>query len=282
MAETFDKQLDGITQEQLDASLAEIKTIIAKKEAADLEAAKLRAGWTNNSVADANKIRKATAPRTDDLAPSFSPVFSPSAWKDGRVRISLPDGANRMFYNDPRANLLLTPLQETSGVVFPFVPQIVINNAANYSALSPSQTNYPYQVYQNSQIGTINLFGQFTAQTPADARYVLAVITFMRLATKSFRNDDEHAGNPPIILKLTGHGKNLLPSIPVVIQSFDLTLPKEVDYITTPVPYDIMNIDNIPTITDISITMTPVYSRQQLSKFNMADIANGNNLGGFI
>lgn len=98
----------------------------------------------------------------------------------------------------------------------------------------------------------------------------------MRLATKSFRNDDPNSGNPPIILRLTGHGTNLLPNLPVVIQSFDLTLPNSVDYI------NIDNIDSIPTMTDISITMTPVYSRDDLTKYNIKDIANGNNLKGFM
>ena len=100
----------------------------------------------------------------------------------------------------------------------------------------------------------------------------------MRLVTKSFRNNDPNAGNPPIILRLTGHGSNLLPNAPVVIQSFDLTLPNSVDYITVKDTEK----DRIPTMTDISITMTPIYSRSDLTQFTMDDIANGNNLKGFM
>jgi len=198
--------------------------------------------------------------------------------KDNRVRLSLPPKSKHLFYGsaDEYHLKLLAPLNDVNGVVFPFVPQIIVNNSANYSSQSPAHSNYPYQVYQNSNIGTINLFGQFSAQTKAEAEYVLAVIIFMRLATKSFRNDDPNSGNPPIILRLTGHGTNLLPNLPVVIQSFDLTLPNSVDYI------NIDNIDSIPTMTDISITMTPVYSRDDLTKYNIKDIANGNNLKGFM
>ena len=238
---------------------------------------------------------------------------------DHRVRLSLPPGGpgRDLFYGQATdtESKLLKPLKEfgrfKGGVVFPFVPQVIINNTANYNPQSPAHSNYPYQVYSNSQIGTINLFGQFSSQTEAEARYVLAVIIFMRLATKSFRNDDPHSGNPPIILRLTGHGTNLLPSVPVVIQSFDLTLPNNVDYITvSAIPgesklvnlgYDQSQVDNfntddkrgianylagqtdrLPTMTDISITMVPVYSRELLSKYNIKDIANGNNLKGFI
>ena len=70
----------------------------------------------------------------------------------------------------------------------------------------------------------------------------------------------------------------LLPNAPVVVQSFDLTLPNSVDYITI---LDHKK-DRIPTMTDISITMTPIYSRSDLTQFSMDDIANGKNLKGFM
>jgi len=197
-----------------------------------------------------------------------------------RVKLSLPPKTKNLFYDGATEydRWLLEPLKKVNGVIFPFVPQIIVNNSANYSAQSPAHTNYPYQVYQNSTIGTINLFGQFSAQTQEEAKYVRAVILFMRLVTKSFRNNDPNAGNPPIILRLTGHGNNLLPNAPVVIQSFDLTLPNSVDYITVADTEK----DRIPTMTDISITMTPIYSRSDLTTFSMDDIANGNNLKGFM
>ena len=71
-----------------------------------------------------------------------------------------------------------------------------------------------------------------TAQNAAEARYVLACIMFLRLVTKSFRGDDPMAGSPPPVLRLSGHGTNLLPQVPVVVQDFALTLPNNVDYIT--------------------------------------------------
>ena len=237
----------------------------------------------NNTILDANEVRALNAPNTEDdsryQASTDAQIFRHRK-VDNRVRISLPRASKNLFYQRHNtATQLLNPLDATDGIVFPFTPQIVINNSANYAAISPSQTNYAYQVYQNSYVGTINLFGQFTAQTPAEARYVLAVITFMRLATKSFRNDDPNAGNPPVILRLTGHGNNLLPNVPVVITSFDLTLPREVDYIA--VSNHMLTVDDIPTMTDISITMTPVYSREQLSNYSMSDISNGN-IGGYL
>ena len=36
--------------------------------------------------------------------------------------------------------------------------------------------------------------------------------------------------------------------------------------------------DRIPTVTDISVTMMPVYSRTQLANYNIKDIVTGKNL----
>ena len=72
-------------------------------------------------------------------------------------------------------------------------------------------------------MSNINLLVQFTAQNEEEARYVLASIMFLRLVTKSFRNDDQLAGSPPPVCRLTGHGQNLLPNVPVVVQDFSLT-----------------------------------------------------------
>ena len=89
-----------------------------------------------------------------------------------RVKLSLPPKTKNLFYDGATEydRWLLEPLKKVNGVIFPFVPQIIVNNSANYSAQSPAHTNYPYQVYQNSTIGTINLFGQFSAQTQEEAK----------------------------------------------------------------------------------------------------------------
>lgn len=230
--------------------------------------------------------------------------FDTTSSMERRVKLSLPHGLKR-FYQSPDENTqLLKPLHGSSGIVFPYTPQIIITNSASYASRSPTQTNYPYQIYQNSQVSAINLLVQFTAQNEEEARYVLACIIFLRLVTKSFRNDDQDAGMPPPVCRLTGHGKNLLPNVPVVVQDFSLTLPNNVDYISvnsnpqagpparmTGAGYSrenflraldrsqTMSIDRVPTICDISVTMTPTYSRQQLKEYNIKDIANGRNLG---
>jgi hypothetical protein len=40
--------------------------------------------------------------------------------------------------------------------------------------------------------------------------------------------------------------------------------------------------DRIPTSTDISITLMPVYTREQLAEYSIDGITNGENLNGFL
>ena len=65
-----------------------------------------------------------------------------------RVKLSLPPKTKNLFYDGATEydRWLLEPLKKVNGVIFPFVPQIIVNNSANYSAQSPAHTNYPYQV----------------------------------------------------------------------------------------------------------------------------------------
>ena len=110
-----------------------------------------------------------------------------STAQERRVKLELPPGLGRFYQEqDVENHKLLEPLAQSNGVIFPYTPQIITNNTANYSAQSPAHSNYPYQIYSNSQVSTINLFTQFTAQNANEARYVLACITFFRLMTKVF------------------------------------------------------------------------------------------------
>ena len=200
--------------------------------------------------------------------------------EDNRVRLSLPPAA-RVLYQGEGASLL-APLKEVGGVIFPYTPQIILHHNADYSRVSPTHSNYPLNFYQASNVSDISMFGEFISENGKDAQYVLAVITFLRAVTKMFSNADTLAGNPPPVLRLSGHGTYLLPNLPVVINTVSITMPNNVDYISIPVG----GITRIPKSLDINIGMTPVYSRAQLRSFGVDRLVNGQltnkKTGGFI
>lgn len=153
---------------------------------------------------------------------------------DWRVTLRLAPGA-RYLYNAPDAGLL-EPLKTTNGVIFPYTPAISTAYKANYSTYDLTHSNYRGYFYQNSYTDAITLTATFTAQSTADAAYVLAVIHFFRSVTKMFYGQDAQRGSPPPLVYLSGLGDYQFNNHPCLISSFNYNLPADVDYISSGSP----------------------------------------------
>ena len=166
---------------------------------------------------------------------------------DWRVRLSLAPGATYL-YNDGNAKSILAPLASgtgTDGVIFPYTPSITTTYSANYEQYDLVHSNYRGLFYKNSRVGDIQIRGIFTAQNTTEANYLLAVIHFFRSATKMFYGQDPQRGTPPPICLLNGFGGFQFSDHPVVISSFNYTLPNDVDYIRTTNPNNFgLNLNN--------------------------------------
>ena len=215
--------------------------------------------------------------------------------KDWRVRLQIPTAAHelrRVLLDD---NELLAPLQESGGIFWPLTPAVVIQHSANYNALSQTHSNYPFQAYQNSQVDSMNIIGEFPVQNQQDAAHWVATVNFLRTVTKMFFGKDQPLkGNPPPILHLSGYGDHMFQKVPVVINTFNVELRPGIDYISTkqstvyqdakpspaagaPEEVDPNYIDQTwaPTLSNISVLVTPVYSRDSIKNFSLEDFANG-------
>ena len=202
---------------------------------------------------------------------------------DWRVKLSIPS-----TFGAPE---ILAPLVETNGLVFPYTPTILIQHTANYDALSPTHSNYPFPQYQNSQIEDLVITGDFFCENAKDAQYWTAMVHYLRSVTKMNYGVDGDAGAPPPIVKLTGYGDFVFPNVPVVIRNFTVDLPADVDYIKTQITGDVSINDgtvdvNIPgkagwapVQSQVSITVTPIYSRAKTSQFSLTSFINGGYLG---
>jgi hypothetical protein len=145
---------------------------------------------------------------------------------DWRVKLSLPSWVS--FKNSP----VLKPLKDAGGFIFPYTPEITIASSAKYTASSPTHSNYPFQIYQNSEPGNIVITGDFNVEDSSQALYWIACVHYLRSATKMFTGSDPKAGNPPPIVKLNGYGAYVFKNVPVVISAMKITLGKECDYIS--------------------------------------------------
>lgn len=150
---------------------------------------------------------------------------------DWRVKLSLSPGAYYL-YNDEE-NELLAPLRNTDGIIFPYTPSISVTYAANYQTNNPVHSNYKIFQYENSYVDSISINCEFTAQDTEEAKYLLAVIHFLRSATKMFYGQDQNPkpGTPPPLVYLFGMGEFQFNAHPLVINNFTMALPNDVDYI---------------------------------------------------
>jgi hypothetical protein len=176
-----------------------------------------------------SQVRQAQNQETNSNLAQQMPVNT-----DWRVTLRLAPGATYL-YNAPDAGLL-QPLKVTNGIIFPYTPTIGTAYKANYDTYDLTHSNYRGYFYKNSYTDAVSLKATFTAQSTADAAYVLAVIHFFRSVTKMFYGQDAQRGSPPPLVFLSGLGDYQFNNHPCVVSSFGYNLPADVDYISSGSP----------------------------------------------
>jgi len=241
-----------------------------------------------------------------------SASFQPAKFEneDWRVRLSVPQG-NPYFYNDP-SNTVLSPLRATSGLIWPYTPQVMLSHSAAYASTQPAHSNYAQFFYGSSSVDMVQVTGEFTAQNQLEASYIVAAVTFLRSVTKMFYGNDPNAGTPPPVLRLNGYGDHIFKDVPVVVTTFNADFGGDVDYINAFVTSSgsqqetqivgntradgsgadvtetrrpsVERPTRVPTRTAITVGLQPLYSRKQMRAFGLSDFAAGRLIdkGGFI
>lgn len=190
--------------------------------------------------------------------------LEPGAKNDWRVRIT----CQWNIFNSPMFSLL----ENTGGVVWPYMPNITMSTKANYNQIDPIHGNYTFQAYKNSIVDDITISGDFSCETETDAAYWIAAVTFFKTATKMFFGQGDNAGNPPIVCNLTGYGSSVFDKVPVIIKSFSVDFKEDVNYIRC----NTFGTNTwVPVLSTISVTVAPVYNRARLRKFSLQDYAKG-------
>jgi len=198
--------------------------------------------------------------------------FTEATWetsnlKDWRVRLSLPPSS---VFND---SVLLAPLRETgNAMVFPYTPAVYITHSANYNALSPTHSNYPFYIYENSQVDQFTITGDFTVENSREALYWIAATHYLKSVTKMSYGESSNKGAPPPVVKLNGYGDYVFNNVPVLVQSFNVELGSDVDYIKADVG---PNGSWAPTRSTIAVTLMPAYSRNAVNKFSLDRFVSG-------
>lgn len=263
-----------------------------------------------NPAQIASAARKALLPLGGNTFKTALVEFlGPENSKDWRVRLSIP-------FNFFMGSAVYEPLVSAGGLIFPYTPTIKISGGANYEDIDVTHQNYPFVAYKNSKPGDITISGDFNVQDTEQAKYWIAVVHFLRAATKMFTGGSvNEQGSPPPILSLNAYGDFVFKKVPVVIKSFDIELPKDCDYISTKPKRGLttnlkslgitaamsqINPDDfigglatmllagdgeshVPVKSTITISLQPAYSREAVKQFSLQAFVNGQYIkGGFI
>ena len=217
---------------------------------------------------------------------------------DFRVKLTLPQASElrSTFFTGE----LLKPLSDTGGIVFPLTPSIILQHQASYNPLAMTHSNYPFFAYQNSEVSSFTVVGDFPVQNYEDARHWVASLHFLRAVTKMFFGSGANQGNPPPILKFNAYGDNVFKNVPVVVTNFSCELTNSVDYISTTqgatarnnAMNEVSGAERValelsdpkltaptswaPAMSMFNIQLQPVYSRNTIKNFNMQDFVSGN------
>lgn len=219
------------------------------------------------------------------LAESYSQPSSENLEKsyDWRARLRPKKGGEDQFYQagagDPNKfeDHLMRPIQESGGMVWQYTPTIYMSASANYNAAHMQGMNYPINTYINSTPPEIPVSSDWTANNIYEARYLLAVMTFLKVATKGYFGDvsveNGTYGTPPPVLLFEYLGDHGFNKVPCVVSNYNLQLPDDVDY----VPVEVQGtVTYVPTRTNIMVNLTPTYTPHKLRRrFSIEDITNG-------
>jgi hypothetical protein len=184
--------------------------------------------------------------------------------KDFRVKIKVP-----VEYLYTTGVAYTGQLFDIGGIIFPFTPTISQDYTASYATVNPTHSNYALHFYKSSQPGPISVTGKFTVQNNEEAYLWLRTTHMLRAVTKMKFGKDANAGSPPPVCRFDAYGEQQYKNVPVVVSSFKVDLPDNVDYYATKIDDRLGGGDKptgtmVPTISQITVTLLPMYSRQEL------------------
>ena len=196
-----------------------------------------------------------------------------------RARLRPKRGGQSRFYaaQEGQTDYLMRPIKESNGLVWKYTPTVFTAASANYNSHTGQGMQYPVHSYENSTPPEITVTGDFTANDIYEARYLLAVMTFFKIATKADFGDiavaKQTAGAPPPVLLFEYMGDHGFNKVPVVVSNYSLSLPNDVDYVPVVVGD---TTSYVPTMVNIVTALTPQYTPSKVRRrYDVNAIANG-------
>lgn len=204
---------------------------------------------------------------------------------DWRARLRPKKGGEELFYSPNVGETggfedhLMRPIQESNGLVWQHTPTIFLTGSANYDQKYMQGMQYPINTYYHSQAPEIPVTAEFTANNQYEARYMLALMTFLKIATKGFFGDtavqNGRYGTPPPVMVFEYLGEHGFNKVPVVVNNYQFELPNNVDYVPV-ITEGTKRVTYVPTMSNVVINLVPQYTPTKLRRrFDLQAVANG-------
>lgn len=220
---------------------------------------------------------------------------------DWRARLQVMRANKDEFFGELKEGDLMKPLKDDRGIVFQYQPSMFIAYAATYDTQVFQGSNYPLHTYMSSTPPTIPIQVQYSCTNQEEARYLLAMMQFLKVSTKAQFGEmavmNNKVGRPPPVLEFSYLGPHGYDRVPVVINDVNFIMVNNVDYIPVSHPavkseYHVSafaseneqggsaTVTYVPTDIDMTITCLPQYSPRRIRRaFNLDDMRKGKNIG---
>ena len=176
----------------------------------------------------------------------------------------------------------LTSKQTGATIWFNVTPNVDESRSAYYDAIQPIHHPGTIQVYRSSEARTFSVSAKLIARTAAEASTNLAYLNLIRSWVMPYFGkgtaksaDANRLGAPPDILIFDVYGSRNISKIPCVLNSYHWAYPDNVDYIPT------TDGQPVPTVMDISLSLTESYAPEQFTKFDIVKYRAGDMSGAF-
>ena len=158
--------------------------------------------------------------------------------KDFRARLQAKAGKDvkeRVYGVNNKSTNVCAPLWDTNGMLMPYTPAIqVTHTAVEYNQYSLPQTPFDYFAYAKRSSPMLSVTAMFTAQNQKEARYLLAVLHWLRGITMNYygrENGNLRGLNPPTLL-FSAYGPYMYHKVPMLIRNVSFGLDQDVDYVS--------------------------------------------------
>lgn len=172
---------------------------------------------------------------------------------------------------------LQSKLNGLDKIYFRVTPTVDESRQAIYDALQPVHHPGAIQVYKTTGPRTFAIGCKFIAQTQDDADEVLKNLEIIRswvmpyygLGTAENIRTKNYLGAPPDILEFSLYGERTYDRLPVILKSYQWSMPDSVDYIPD------SDGNPCPTIIEVHLTLEEAWTPEQFMNFSLYDYKNG-------